>query len=164
MDGVAFISNPDCSFLSHLDLVYNLFDMPESCDWNSDTTSHVMHGKYLDCEGKEFMGLVITPGHSKDHRPDRKQIKTGLIVDGNGVVRYAKVLDGNKSDSTWNLMTILELIKKLGDKIVAYILIADSKFVNLINLREANGHGKMLKFISLVPANFLLKDLHQGQS
>jgi len=140
-----------------LDLVYNLFDMPESCDWNSDTTSHVMYGKYLDCKGKEFMGLVITPGHSKDHRPDRKQIKTGLIVDGNGVVRYAKVLDGNKSDSTWNLMTILELIKKLGDKIVAYTLIADSKFVNLINLREANGHGKMLKFISLVPANFYSK-------
>lgn len=43
----------------------------------------------------------------------------------------AKVLNGNESDSTWNLMTIEELKKQLGDKIGTYILIADSKFVNM---------------------------------
>ena len=139
------------------DQIYHLFNMPQSRDLNSDTTSHVMYGEYPDCDGKNCPGLVITNGHSKEHRPDRKQIKTGLIVDGNGVVRLVCVLDGNESDSTWNLKTIKALKIKLGDDIDTYTLIADSKFVNLPNLREANISGKPLMFISLVPASFSSK-------
>jgi transposase len=139
------------------DQVYQIFNMPQSSDLNSDTTSHVMYGKYSECDEKDFTGLVITPGHSKAHRPDLKQIKTGLIVDGNGVVRLVEVLDGNESDSTWNLMTIEALRIQLGDKTGTHILIADSKFVNIINLREVNKSGEPLKFISLIPANFYYK-------
>lgn len=139
------------------DQIYNLFNMPQSSDLNSDTTSHVMYGVYRDCDGKGGSGLVITNGHSKDHRPDRKQIKTGLIVDGNGVVRLVRVLDGNESDSTWNTKAIKELKKKLGDDIDNKTISADSKFVSLPNLREVNSSGKPVKFVSLVPSSFFKK-------
>jgi len=134
--------------------VYQVFDMVQSQFLNSDTTTHMVYGEYAECDEEGFTGLIITKGHSKAHRPDLNQIKTGLIVDGNGVVIVAKVLDGNESDSTWNLTTIEELKKQLGDKIGTYILIADSKFVNMKILREVNKSGEPLKFISLIPANF----------
>ena len=139
------------------DQVYHLFTMPQSRDLNSDTTSHVMYGTYPDCDGKDYPGLVITNGYSKAHRPDRKQIKTGLIVDGNGVVRLVRVLDGNESDSTWNTMAIKELKNKLGDDIDKHTIIADSKFVSLPNLREVNSSAKPVIFISLVPSSFFKK-------
>lgn len=66
--------------------VYNLFDIQKH-DLYSDTTSHIMYGAYEVCDIEGFDDLVITWGHSKDRRPDRKQIKTGLVVDGNGVIR-----------------------------------------------------------------------------
>lgn len=139
------------------DQVYHLFDMPQSRDYNSDTTSHVMYGQFLDCDGQNHHGLVITNGYSKAHRPDRKQIKTGLIVDGNGVVREVCVLDGNESDSTWNTKAIKALKSKLGDDIDKITIVADSKFVSLPNLREANNSEKPVLFISLVPASFFSK-------
>jgi hypothetical protein len=80
-----------------------------------------------------------------------------LIVDGNGVVRLVRVLDGNESDSTWNTMAIKELKNKLGDDIDKYTIIADSKLVSLPNLREATNSEKLVKFISLVPTNFFDK-------
>jgi len=137
--------------------VYNLFDMPRSLDLHSDTTSHIMYGSYPMCDIKGFEGLVITWGHSKDHLPNRKQTKTGLIVDGNGVIRFVRVLDGNESDSTWNTQAIKDLREKLGDDIDLYTYIADSKLVSLPNLREINNGQKTLKFISLVPSNFNVK-------
>ncbi|MFH0967259.1 MAG: hypothetical protein V1862_06210, partial [Methanobacteriota archaeon] len=134
--------------------VYDLFDMPHSKDLHSDTTSHVMYGSYSACEIMGFEGLIITWGHSKDHLPNRKQTKTGLIVDGNGVVRFVRAVDGNESDSTWNTQAIKDLRKSLGDDIDLYTYIADSKLVSLPNLREINKGQKTLKFISLVPSNF----------
>lgn len=137
--------------------VYDLFEMPRSKDLHSDTTSHVMYGSYPVCDIKGFDGLVITWGHSKDHLPNRKQTKTGLIVDGNGVIRLVRVLDGNESDSTWNTQAIKDLRDRLGDDIDLYTYIADSKLVSLPNLREINNGQKILKFISLVPSNFNVK-------
>ena len=73
--------------------VYDLFNFPKSLDLHSDTTSHIMYGAYEICDIEGFDSLVITWGHSKDRRPDRKQTKTGLIVDGNGVLRLVSALD-----------------------------------------------------------------------
>ncbi len=137
--------------------VYNLFDIPKSYDLHSDTTSHIMYGAYEVCDIEGFNDLVITWGHSKDRRPDRKQIKTGLVVDGNGVIRQVTVLDGNESDSTWNANSIQDLKKQLGDETELNVYIADSKLVSLPNLKKINDGDKVLKFISLVPANFYQK-------
>jgi len=78
-------------------------------------------------------------------------------VDGNGVIRLVRALDGNESDSTWNTQAIKDLRKSLGEDIDLYTYIADSKLVSLPNLREINKGEKTLKFISLVPSNFNLK-------
>ena len=137
--------------------VYNLFDMPQSQDLHSDTTSHIMYGAYEICDIEGFNGLVITWGHSKDRRPDRKQTKTGLVVDGNGVLRQVSALDGNESDSTWNANSIQDLKEQLGDETELNIYIADSKLVSLPNLRKINEGGRVLKIVSLVPANFYNK-------
>lgn len=134
--------------------VYELFQIPPNMDLHSDTTSHVVYGAYRVCDIEGFEGLVLTWGHSKDHRPDKKQTKTGLVVDGNGVIRYVCALDGNESDSTWNTQAIRDLKNQLGDEIDDSIYIADSKLVNMPNLKEINKGDVPLKFVSLVPANF----------
>jgi transposase len=82
-----------------------------------------MYGSYSACEIKGFEGLVITWGHSKDHLPNRKQTKKELIVDGNGVVRLVRALDGNESDSTWNTQAIKDLRESLGKDIDRYTYI-----------------------------------------
>lgn len=137
--------------------IYDLFDMPQSQDLHSDTTSHIMYGAYEVCDIEGFNGLVITWGHSKDRRPDRKQTKTGLVVDGNGVLRQVSALNGNESDSTWNAHSIQDLKEQLGDETELNIYIADSKLVSLPNLRKINEGDRVLKFVSLVPANFYHK-------
>lgn len=137
--------------------VYNLFDLPKSYDLHSDTTSHIMYGAYEMCDIEGFNDLVITWGHSKDRRPNKKQIKTGLVVDGNGILRQVTVLDGNESDSTWNTHSIQELKTQLGDETELNVYIADSKLVSLPNLKKINEGDTVLKFISLVPANFYHK-------
>jgi transposase len=140
-----------------LDQVFFIFSMPESRDYHSDTTSHVMYGKYSDCTVEGFEGLVITWGHSKDNQPKKKQTKTGAIVDGNGVLRQVSSLDGNESDSTWNIIALKDLHKELGDRIDQFIYIADSKMVSLPVLKVIHNGKKVIKFISLIPANFFKK-------
>jgi hypothetical protein len=81
------------------DQIYHLFNMPQSRDLNSDTTSHVMYGEYPDGDGKNCPGLVITEGHSKEHISDKKtyerlqnailsvwDVPTTACVTGNGFV------------------------------------------------------------------------------
>lgn len=103
--------------------------MPNNKDLHSDTTSHVMYGSYSACDIKGFEGLTITWGHNKDHIPNRKQTKTGLIV------------DGNESDSTWNTQAINDLRKSLNDDIDLYTYIVDSKF----SASQTSGRSKMVK-------------------
>jgi transposase len=104
---------------------------------------------------------VITWGHSKDNQPKKKQTKSGAIVDGNGVLRYVSALDGNESDSTWNVIALKDLYKKLRDRIDQFIYIADSKMVCLPVFKEIHQWEKMIKFISLIPANFYKKYLKE---
>jgi transposase len=134
--------------------VYELFGLPRSYILHSDTTSHVLYGIYAMCDKEAHKGLTAAQGHSKAHRPDLKQVKTGMIIDGNGIVFDAKSLDGNMSDSTWNTEAIQRLKELLGDQLSGYIYIADSKLVNLKNFKEMTSSATPLWFISLIPENF----------
>jgi len=116
--------------------VYELFGLPRSFIQHSDTTTHVLQGVYAMCDGADHNRLTPARGHSKAHRSDPKQVKTGIIADGNGIVLEAKALDGNMSDSTWNTDAIQQIKKLLGDTLSKYIYIADSKLVNLKNFKE----------------------------
>ena len=80
-----------------------------------DTTSVSVHGRY-DCYGdedgespEEMPGILkITYGHSKDYRPDLKQLVLSLVVNG-GVPVFVESLNGNSSDKA----SFCETIKKV---------------------------------------------------
>ena len=57
--------------------------------FNNDSTSITVHGRYEDATGGRYRGkptLAITFGHSKDHRPDLKQIVLILTTTADGAV------------------------------------------------------------------------------
>ncbi len=70
-----------------------------------DSTTFTVHGKYHENENE----IVITHGHSKDHRPDLKQITLNMGVTGKGGLPFwMEVLPGNSSDT----VSFHETIKK----------------------------------------------------
>jgi hypothetical protein len=67
---------------------------------HNDTTSRLVFGNYAHPEDPN--AISITLGHSKDQRPDLKQVMYGLTTTADGVPVAAQVLSGNTSDKTWN--------------------------------------------------------------
>jgi len=65
-----------------------------------DTTSI-----YFEGEGGETFGEY---GYSKDHRPDRRQMIVGVVIDGKGMPLCCEMWPGNTSDVT----TIKEVVKR----------------------------------------------------
>lgn len=62
-----------------------------------DTTSFSVHGEYE--RGDEAEVIEVTYGHSKDHRPDLKQVVLSLVVNGpSSMPLWMEALDGNSSD------------------------------------------------------------------
>lgn len=68
-----------------------------------DTTSI-----YFEGEGGETLGEY---GYSKDHRPDRKQMIVGVVIDGAGMPLCCEMWPGNTSD----VSTIKEVVKRFQD-------------------------------------------------
>ena len=67
-----------------------------------DTTTISVSGEYekLKEEGEPAL-LEVTHGHSKDHRPDLKQVVLSLVVNGpSHMPIWMEALDGNSSDKT----------------------------------------------------------------
>jgi len=63
-----------------------------------DTTSVSLWGTYDSATGQP--AVLITFGHNKDHRPDLKQVVTGVAVSGDGgVPLISSTHDGNTNDS-----------------------------------------------------------------
>ena len=65
-----------------------------------DTTSI-----YFEGAGGQTVGQY---GHSKDHRPDRKQMIVGVVVDNTGIPLCCEMWPGNTSDVT----TLKEIVKR----------------------------------------------------
>ena len=137
-----------------------------------DTTTRVLYGAY-GFEGAEEDPLdrlfspppVLPPsplgrrpvqpayGHSKDHRPDLKQITLALAVDRHGLPLLGSIKDGNASDKVSNLETLDEILAffppELRDSLV---YIADSALVTETNLAWLS--REKMRFISLLPGTF----------
>lgn len=111
-----------------------------------DTTSYSMTGQHLPDEGAE--AVTVTYGHSKDHRPDLKQVVQEMMVsqDGN-VPMLCKVWDGNTSDSEIFQKRSAALVEafKTGDG--PKILVADSKLYSKANMENL----VQLPFITRIP-------------
>lgn len=111
-----------------------------------DTTSVTLSGNYLSKIDEEEVAIKL--GHSKDHRPDLKQVMLEMIVchDG-GIPLIGKALDGNASDNTIFKERSEALIESFRASKTPRYLIADCKLYtekNSINLNQ-------LQFITRIP-------------
>ena len=126
---------------------------------HADTTSKSLYGDYNDCDEDT---INITQGHSKDHRPDLKQILFGLGVTKDKIIVIGDVMNGNTSDKSWNkdiLKELRELMKKQG--LPDFIYVADSAAVTEGMLEELAGNNDdnpQIMFISRLPGTYGLED------
>jgi transposase len=123
----------------------------ETDQLHNDSTSISVHGAYSGTAGTERGGKptpVITFGHSKDHRPDLKQLLWILTVSADGAVPIAyRLADGNTSDDPTHVPTWDGLVGLLGR--TDFLYVADSKLCS----RAAMGHitGKGGRFVTVLP-------------
>ena len=70
---------------------------------SNDSTTVKAFGKY---PGRTSTGLALKKGHSKDHRPDLKQLLFSLTVSGDGAVPiHYKCYPGNVTDDKTHIET-----------------------------------------------------------
>ncbi|HEY8719320.1 IS1634 family transposase [Pengzhenrongella sp.] len=118
---------------------------------HNDSTSISVHGAYRDADGSQRAGKptpVITHGHSKDHRPDLKQLVWILTVSADGAVPITyRLADGNTVDDPTHVPTWDGLVALLGR--VDFLYVADSKLCS----RQAMGHiaGRGGRFVTVMP-------------
>lgn len=112
---------------------------------------------YLDIKGSKHP-VKIVRGYNKDHRPDCKQVKINQICNGEGVILYWDIDDGNKTDIDFN-NDALDFLKSLKENFDTSftIYVADCKAVNKKLFLSMNDKDEHTFFISLVPANFASK-------
>lgn len=122
---------------------------------HNDSTTVKVHGRYADAAepvplGNNRTRPAITWGHSKDHRPDLKQLLFTLTVanDG-GVPMYFSVDSGNTTDDTTHLGT-WKLLAELVDR-PDFLYVADCKLASRENLHYIAARGG--RFITVLPAS-----------
>src|SRR5262245_286070 len=126
--------------------VMNGFDLTMERIHN-DTTSVMVRGAY---DGQNPKAIQLKRGHSKERRPDLKQLVYGLCVTNDGAVPvHFKAYDGNQTDDgihpeTWNrLRTLLQHPH--------FIYVADCKLCTEKNLRTIDSERGF--FVTVVPKN-----------
>ena len=103
-------------------IVVKLFDINLDRIHNDSTTVKAF-GKM---PGKTITGLELKQGHSKDHRPDLKQLVFSLSVSSDGAVPvHYKCYSGNRTDDTTHIETWNALCKIVPDP--GFMYVADSK-------------------------------------
>src|SRR5215468_288001 len=124
--------------------VMNGFDLTMERIHN-DTTSVMARGAY---DGQNPKAIQLKRGHSKERRPDLKQLVYSLCVTNDGAVPvHFKAYDGNQTDDgihleTWNrLRTLLQHPH--------FIYVADCKLCTEKNLRTIDGERGF--FVTVVP-------------
>ena len=123
--------------------------LPRFLHWDSTTRS--LFGEYPTATGE---GAVLpTHGHSKDKRPDLKQIVLALLGTRDGLSLWGEIRDGNSSDKKANAEMIAELCRCFSpEELRQCVYVADSALVtgpNLQRLADAK-----LRFISRLPESF----------
>jgi len=111
-----------------------------------DSTSFSLSGDYLGQTDEDTIEIKL--GHSKDHRPDLKQVMLEMMVshDG-GIPLLGKSLDGNSSDNTVFEDRSKRLVEAFKASETPRYLIADCKLYtakNAVNLKD-------LPFITRIP-------------
>lgn len=123
----------------------------DTSECHNDSTSISVSGVYRDAAGAARGGKptpVITYGHSKDHRPDLKQLVWILTVAADGAVPLAyRLADGNTTDDPTHIPTWDHLVALLGRSDFLYV--ADSKLCSReAMVHIASGGGR---FVTVLP-------------
>jgi len=130
-------------------------DAPSEYIVLTDTTSLSLQGAYV-LDDYEVEGAPVPKhGHSKDMRPDLKQLIYGLSLHGSaGLPLCGSMLDGNTSDHAANRLHIDKLAALLPpeDEVT---LVADCKFMDAQTLGKAWRTG--FHYVSLLPRTFNLR-------
>ena len=112
---------------------------------HSDTTAFALFGDYPNADTGPTAPVALTWGHSKDHRPDLRQIMAGLTVDEQGQVLGATMLSGNQSDKAWHPQWLDQLAKDFPEDFwTGSYYIADSALMaepSLEKIRALGLHG-----------------------
>ena len=123
----------------------------DTAEMHNDSTSVSVHGDYRDADGRSRRGkptAAVTFGHSKDHRPDLRQLMWILTVSADGSVPMAyRLADGNTSDDPTHIPTWDALVKVLGRRDFLYA--ADSKLCSGEAMRHIDGEGG--RFVTVLP-------------
>ena len=118
---------------------------------HNDSTTLTLHGAYRQADGRPMRGKPAAEparGHSKDYRPDLKQLLWILTVSSDGGVPvHFKVSSGNTEDSTTHIETWNRLRGLVGRADFMYV--ADSKLCTLPNMRHIDDGGG--RFITVMP-------------
>jgi transposase len=119
---------------------------------HNDSTSVSFYGAYWDAEAEGRVRgrrtLAITFGHSKDHRPDLKQLMYILTVSNDGGVPiYFTSANGNTTDDTTHRAT-WDLLNQLVGR-TDFLYVADCKLATTENMNYiARQQGR---FITVLP-------------
>lgn len=101
--------------------------------------------------GRTRTGVELRHGHSKDHRPDLKQLVYSLSVTDDGAVPiHHKVYSGNRNDETTHIETWDTLRRIHGS--AQFIYVADCKLCTEQQLTHIVSLGG--KAITILPENF----------
>src|SRR5680860_473074 len=123
----------------------------ETSQLHNDSTSVSVHGAYPGALAAARGGKptpVITFGHSKDHRPDLKQLVWIRTVSADGAVPITyRLADGNTSDDPTHVPTWDGLVELLGR--TDFLYVADSKLCSRTAMAHITGKGG--RFVTVLP-------------
>ena len=117
-----------------------------------DFTSFHLHGAYEGQEDEAPGVIRITQGYSRDHRPDLKQVVTGLITTYRSTVpTWIQALDGNTSDTQAIPQVVQAYLKQMREAETPYFVV-DSALYSQANLHALTD----IRWITRVPRRLAL--------
>lgn len=124
---------------------------------HNDSTSVKTTG---NMPGKTATGLYFTQGHSKDHRPDLKQVVYNLTISADGAVPiHCKAYPGNRTDDTTHIETWNTLCQIAGKSDFLYV--ADCKVCTDKQLSHIVKRGG--RVVTLMPNTWKESDIFKQQ-
>ncbi len=133
--------------------VVSEFDI-DLAELHNDSTTVRFYGDYEPFDQPQLRRgkttVAIRQGHSKDHRPDLKQLLYILTVtDDGGVPVYFTTDDGDKHDDLTHIPT-WDLLRELTGR-ADFLYVADCKLASAENLSHIVDQGG--RFITILPQN-----------
>ena len=125
-------------------------------EWlHSDTTAYALFGDYPSDSSGPTAPIELTWGHSKDHRPDLKQVMAGVTMDAEGCVLAGSMLSGNTSDRKWNADWVKQLTQDFPDDFWrGRCYIADSAMMSQSTIEQIRATG--MDWLGRLPNTFTL--------